>query len=206
MGRNLGPLNIKDTYEGLVQVSGSGQFTDGSGSLITNVDISASYADTSGYAAQAGTSGFADQAGTSGYANTAGEGLANYELGSYTAATGTLTFTRSNATTQNIVLSSVPFAEQAGTSGFAAQAGTAGFAVTASYATFASGAVDVNAVYTASVSDATITFEKGDLSTFPITVNNVANANFASQAGTAGFASQAGTSGYSAQAGTAGFA
>ena len=33
MGRNLGPLNIKDSYEGLVQISGS-QLTDGSGSLI----------------------------------------------------------------------------------------------------------------------------------------------------------------------------
>ena len=41
MGRNLGPLNIKDSYEGLVQISGS-QLTDGSGSLIPSLDVTAS--------------------------------------------------------------------------------------------------------------------------------------------------------------------
>ena len=45
MGRNLGPLNIKDSYEGLVQISGS-QLTDGSGSLISNLEVTASYATT----------------------------------------------------------------------------------------------------------------------------------------------------------------
>jgi len=41
MGRNLGPLNIKDSYEGLVQISGS-QLTDGSGSLISDLNVTAS--------------------------------------------------------------------------------------------------------------------------------------------------------------------
>ena len=45
MGRNLGPLNIKDSYEGLVQISGS-QLTDGSGSLISNLEVTASHATT----------------------------------------------------------------------------------------------------------------------------------------------------------------
>lgn len=45
MGRNLGPLNIKDSYEGLVQISGS-QLTDGSGSLIPSLDVTASFATT----------------------------------------------------------------------------------------------------------------------------------------------------------------
>jgi hypothetical protein len=49
MGRNLGPLNIKDSYEGLVQISGS-QLTDGSGSLISNLEVTASYATTASYA------------------------------------------------------------------------------------------------------------------------------------------------------------
>ena len=44
MGRNLGPLNIKDSYEGLVQISGSDQLTDGSGSLIPLLDVTASAA------------------------------------------------------------------------------------------------------------------------------------------------------------------
>ena len=124
MGVNLGPLNIKDTYEGLVQISGS-QLTDGSGSLIPSLDVTASFASqagTSGYAAQAGTAGFAttatsaswaDQAGTSGFALTA------------TSA--------SHAVNSDVAISS-SWSDQAGTAGFASQAGTSGFAVTASFA------------------------------------------------------------------------
>ena len=52
MGRNLGPLNIKDSYEGLVQISGS-LLTDGSGSLIPNLTVTASYATTAGTAISA---------------------------------------------------------------------------------------------------------------------------------------------------------
>lgn len=55
MGRNLGPLNIKDSYEGLVQISGS-QLTNGSGSLIPSLDVSASYATTAISASFATTS------------------------------------------------------------------------------------------------------------------------------------------------------
>ena len=55
MGRNLGPLNIKDSYEGLVQISGS-QLTNGSGSLIPSLEVTSSYAVTASYAENAGTS------------------------------------------------------------------------------------------------------------------------------------------------------
>jgi len=124
MGVNLGPLNIKDTYEGLVQISGS-QLTDGSGSLIPSLDVTASFA------SQAGTSGFAttatsashavnadtaisaswsNQAGTSGYAvNASSASFAN------TSGYAVLALTSSHAL-------------------YAEQAGTSGFAVTASYA------------------------------------------------------------------------
>jgi len=52
MGRNLGPLNIKDSYEGLVQISGSNRdtLTDGSGSVITNLNVTSSFALTASYA------------------------------------------------------------------------------------------------------------------------------------------------------------
>ena len=106
MGRNLGPLNIKDSYEGLVQISGS-QLTDGSGSLIPSLDVTASFATSASHAIFADTAGFA---------------------------------------------------------------------------------TDVNALYTASVVDATISFLKGGGGTFPITVNNVANAVSASFATTASYA------------------
>ncbi len=55
MGRNLGPLNIKDSYEGLVQISGS-QLTNGSGSLIPSLEVTSSYATTASYAENAGAS------------------------------------------------------------------------------------------------------------------------------------------------------
>jgi hypothetical protein len=55
---------------------------------------------------------------------------------------------------------------------------TASNATTASFALNAAGVA--NAVTTASVSNATITFTKGDASTFGITVNNVVNASTAS--------------------------
>ena len=63
------------------------------------------------------------------------------------------------------------------------------YAVTASFAENASGVPD--ALVTASISDATITFTKFNSSSFDITVNNVSSsisASYASQAGTAGFA------------------
>lgn len=62
-------------------------------------------------------------------------------------------------------------------------AGTASYAVTASYAENAGGggSSDTGSLLTtASISDATITFTKGDASTFNIIVNNVTTANTAS--------------------------
>ena len=67
MGRNLGPLNIKDTYEGLVQITSGSIITDGSGSDITYLNITASNADQAGTAGYASTAGIAN---TSGVANT----------------------------------------------------------------------------------------------------------------------------------------
>ena len=106
MGRNLGPLNIKDSYEGLVQISGSNRdtLTDGSGSVITNLNVTSSFATTASYA----------------------ENVVPTPTGSF--------------------------------------------------------------MVTGSVVDATLTFTKGDASTFPLTVDNVANAVSASYALTASFA------------------
>lgn len=48
MGRDLTNLYIDQSFEGLVQISGS-QLTDGTGSLITNLDVTASNAVTASY-------------------------------------------------------------------------------------------------------------------------------------------------------------
>ena len=82
MGRNLGPLNIKDSYEGLVQISGSNQLTDGSGSAITSLDVTASYATNAGtattasYVAAANVDGTVATATSASYATTASLALA----------------------------------------------------------------------------------------------------------------------------------
>jgi len=71
MGRNLGPLNIKDSYQELVQISGS-ILTDGVGvnidsltvtashATIADASISASYAQTSTSSSYALTASFAE--------------------------------------------------------------------------------------------------------------------------------------------------
>ena len=74
--------------------------------------------------------------------------------------------------------------------------GNASTATTASHAIYAETAgtaTDVNALYTASVVDATISFLKGGGGTFPIEVNNVSSSISASYAVTASFALNAGT-------------
>jgi hypothetical protein len=54
MGRNLSTLNIKDTYEGLVQISGS-ILTDGTGSVIPSIEATASFATSASYAVNSDT-------------------------------------------------------------------------------------------------------------------------------------------------------
>lgn len=71
MGQNLGPLNIKDTYQGLVQVSGS-LLTDGTGSVIDNVTVTASYATKATTADSATTAASATSATSASYAANGG--------------------------------------------------------------------------------------------------------------------------------------
>ena len=180
MGRNLGPLNIKDSYEGLVQISGSDQLTDGSGSLISSLDIAASTATSASHAVIADSATTAsnadkidiqgtsdnldltiptfDPAGGVGYNSL----LANSNL-NYNPSTGTLT---------------APNFE-----------GTASFATTASFALNVVPIDTGSFMVTGSATDATLTFTKGDASTFDLVVDNVANATSASNAITAQTAS-----------------
>ena len=134
MGRNLGPLNIKDSYEGLVQISGS-QLTDGSGSLISSLDItasnavSASFAATASYAlnvpATASYALYAEQAGTAGYSTSAGN-----------AVSASFATTASFAINFN-PLATASYADQAGTAGYAVNASSASIADTSGYAVLA---------------------------------------------------------------------
>ena len=147
MGRNLGPLNIKDSYEGLVQISGS-QLTDGSGSLIPSLDVSVTNADN------------ADSADTA--------VSASHALASDTAISS------SHSVNSDSSISS-SYAVNSDTS------------ISSSYATTASFALNVTPpetgsfMITGSVTDDTLTFTKGDATTFDLVVDNVVNADSASK-------------------------
>ena len=133
MGRNLGPLNIKDSYEGLVQISGSNQLTDGSGSLISSLDIAASTATSASYAT---TASFALNVPT-------------IDSGSFmvtgSVTDDTLTFTKGDGSTFDLVVDNVASAS------FATTAQTASFlpsdtnlninSITASFASFTSASI-----------------------------------------------------------------
>ena len=113
------------------------------------------------------------------FATTASLALLNVLTASST--NDTITYTKGNGTTFTNVINNV------------ANASTASIATSASYALTASfalngggGSTDTGSLLTtASVSNATTTFTKGNGTTFAVTVNNVVNANSASVANTA---------------------
>lgn len=80
-----------------------------------------------------------------------------------------------------------------GTSSWAQSASYSLFAITSSFSNSSSFAL-AN-IYTASVNDATITFIRGDLTTFPLIINNVVNSISSSYAVTASYALNGGGSG-----------
>ena len=207
MGQNLTGQTIASTYEDLVQISGS-RLTDGTGSNIDNLTVTASLATN---AINATSASFATTSISASHA-------VNSDIAvSASFATNALTAT------------SASFATNAISSSFATTSISASFALTASFAenvtptntgslmvtgsatlntlTFTKGdgstfnlTVDTGSVVavntgsllvTASISNADITFTKGDASTFSITVNNVQNASTASIATSASFAASA---------------
>jgi hypothetical protein len=163
MGQNLTGQLISNTYQNLVQKSGS-VFTDGLGNNITLITVTASFA------SQAGTAGYAITAGTAGYAPTAG-------TAGFADQAGTAGFASQAGTSG--------FSTQAGTAGFAT---SASYAVTASFALNVTPIFTGSFLNTASIVDATTTYTKADGSTFALTTNNVNNAISASFATTASYA------------------
>ncbi len=143
MGRNLGPLNIKDSYEGLVQISGS-QLTDGSGSLIPYLSASVTNADT---ATSASHAIIADSALTA--------TSASHAVNSDTSISA------SHAVNSDTSISS-------------------SYALTASFALNVTPPETGSFMITGSVTDDTLTFTKGDATTFDLVVDNVVNADSAS--------------------------
>jgi len=196
MGRNLGPLNIKDSYEGLVQISGS-QLTDGSGSLIASLDVTNITGSLLGNATTATSASHAlvaDSAGSSTTAVSASHALvadsaisaltatsASHALVADTALNVPSINTGSLMETGSVSLNTLTFTKADGS--------TFDLTVDTGSVSFDTGSL----ITTASISDATVTFTKGDATTFDLTVNNVVNATSASYAVVADSATSATT-------------
>ena len=233
MGRNLGPLNIKDTYEGLVQISGSSRdiFTDGSGSVIDNINITASHAATAdsaisaSYAQTSTSSSYADTALSASYAVTA-----SYALNGGGGGAGTLqdTLDLGNTATQNIILTGSYLRHSASFSGQLIDnltdtytgSGAVEHVVSLTQAEYnAIVSPDPNTYYiivdaaptmiTGSVAGDTLIFTKSDGTTFPLTITSVASSSYAQNANSASYATTALSASYaisSSRAQTANFA
>jgi hypothetical protein len=217
MGFNLTGNEIKNTYERLVTISGS-IISNGTGSDISNLTITASNATTASFAQTANSSSYALTASfalnvpvTASYAISASQAQNAVNANNATSASFASTaasaataisasyalsasqaqnsVTANSATSASYALS----ASRSETSNAAATAVSASHAVTASFALSSVAANTGSLLITGSVSNATLVFTKGDNSTFPLTVNNVQNASTASIATSASFASTAAT-------------
>jgi hypothetical protein len=195
MGRNLSNLFISESFQYLVQYSGS-ELQSGIGTTLTGpYTITASSAVSSSYAV---TASFALNAGTT--VSTASL------LTTASAVNNTITFTKGDSSTFNVVVATgsavtvntgslmltgsvssniLTFTKGDGST-FSLTVAT-GSAVSASFASTSS--VSLRNVLTASINNDLITFTKGDATTFGLTVNNVKNADSASVAVSSSFAS-----------------
>ena len=168
MGQNLGPLNIRDSYQDLVQISGS-QITNGTGSLISELDVTVTTANTASYVAGANVDGAVANATNAVTATSA-----------TTATSASHALIADNGGVTSII---------AGTN-ISIDQGTGAVTVSAADAA----AINTGSFFVdASVSDATLTFTQGDGSTLDRTVDNVSNAAFATNAGSATNATNATT-------------
>ena len=169
MGQNLGPLNISSSYQALVQISGS-QITDGTGSLLSSLDItatSASYALTAATATTATSASFATTASyldgsvvSASYAATASTVLGAITSASHADFASDAGLLDGNDGTyyrnaDNINAGTLPAARLSGTynitnSGNAATATTASYVLNAVSSSFATTAATATTATTAS--------------------------------------------------------
>ena len=158
MGRDLTNLNIKDSYEGLVQISGS-QLTDGTGSLIPSLEVSASfvvsasYAETSTSASHALVSDFASSATSASFATTALLATsASHAVSSDTSVSASHAVQADSATTATTA-TSASYVLGSNVDGAVASATSASHAVQADSATSADTATSASYALTASFAE-----------------------------------------------------
>jgi len=163
MADNLSSQYISASFQKLVQISGS-QIADGTGSLIDNLTLTASYATTANSAltaTSATTATSASYATTASFALNAAGGAADTGslLTTASISDATITFTKGDASTFNIVVNNVVNADSASvattadsatSASYATNASTADSATSSSYATTASFALNAPSIDTGS--------------------------------------------------------
>jgi len=142
MADNLSSQYISASFQKLVQISGS-QIADGTGSLIDNLTLTASYATTANSAltaTSATTATSASYATTASFALNAAGGAADTGslLTTASISDATITFTKGDASTFNIVVNNVVNADSASVATTADSATSASYATTAASATSSS--------------------------------------------------------------------
>ena len=187
MGRNLTNLNIKDTYEDLVQISGS-ILTDGLGSTIPSVEITASNA------TNAVSSSYAVSASHATFAETAGGATDVNALYTASVVDANIAFIKGGGSTFAIEVNNVSssisasYATQAGnatTADSATSASYANIATSASHAVNADTSISSSYALTASYAENALTpnlqqvLDEGSTATGSIELYNVATAESA---------------------------
>jgi len=185
MGQNLGPLNIKDTYQSLVQISGS-VLTDGTGSTISTVNVSASTATSASYAQNATAAGYAtnsDFSVSASYATTA-----SYALNVPVTASYAVSASHANASDTSLSASVATSASYATTASYALNV-----PVTASYAVSASHANNADSSLTSNTATSASYATNAGFATTSTSASHAVNADNAVAANTATSASYATT-------------
>jgi hypothetical protein len=156
MGRNLSNLYISSSFQFLTQISGS-ELQTGLGDKITgSLDITSSKADTATSASFASTSVSSSYSTTALSASYAAAALSSsHAINADSAATAT----------------SASFASTATSASYSTNALSSSFATTASYALNVPAFNTSSLMVTGSVNSNTLTFTKGDGSTFNLTVD-----------------------------------
>ena len=193
MGQNLTGQLISATYEGLVQISGS-ILTDGTGSNINNLTVTASLATTAtsaSFASTATSASFASTSTSASFATTATSASFATNATTATSASFATTATSASQANNSNTATSASFAT---TSISASQAGNANTATSASFATTsvsASYALTSTSASHAVNANASLTTTSASYASTSTSASHALIADFASSATSASFATTA---------------
>jgi hypothetical protein len=182
MGRDLTNLYISESFQYLAQLSGS-QVTDGTGSLISSLDVNAATATTASFAV------------TASFALNAGGGAADTGslLKTASIVDATTTYTKGDGTTFDLTVNNVVNADSASVATTADSATSASYSTTATSASHADNASTANSATSASYATNASTADSATSASYSATATSASHAQQADNADTATSASYSAT-------------